>query len=158
MLAFPRSIMPVNLPCYRQRMRFATGLFLVLALTSSFAKDRYQKPGPIHLDRDGEKWAEKTLRKLSTEDKVGQLFMVWVRAQFLNNDSDAYAQLRDVINKYHVGGVAMTVPTDGGFLIKSEPYEATMVLNHLQQESKLPLLVAADFERGLGMRLNGPRT
>src|SRR5437879_11506870 len=50
----------------------------------------------------------------------------------------------------------MTVRTDGGFLMKSEPYEATMVLNHLQQESKLPLLFAADFERGLSMRLNGP--
>ena len=138
-------------------MRTLTALLSIFLMTTSlFAKEHFQKPGPIHLDRDGEKWAEKTLRKLSTEDKVGQLFMVWVRAQFLNNDSDAYAQLRDVINKYHVGGFAMTVPTDGAFLIKSEPYEATMVLNHLQQESKLPLLFAADFERGLSMRLNGP--
>src|SRR6201984_222688 len=31
-----------------------------------------------------------------------------------------------------------------------------MLLNHLQKESKLPLLFAADFERGLSMRLNGP--
>src|ERR1700746_2885705 len=138
-------------------MRTLTALLSIFLMTTSlFAKEHFQKPGPIHLDRDGEKWAEKTLRKLSTEEKVGQLFMVWVRAQFLNNDSDAYAQLRDVINKYHVGGFAMTVPTDGGFLIKSEPYEATMILNHLQQESKLPLLFAADFERGLTMRLNGP--
>jgi len=138
-------------------MRSVGGLLLILLMTTSlFSKEHYQKPGPIHLDRDGEKWAEKTLRKLSTEERVGQLFMVWVRAQFLNNDSDAYAQLRKVINKYHVGGFAMTVPVDGAFLIKSEPYEATMVLNHLQQESKLPLLFAADFERGLSMRLNGP--
>src|ERR1700756_3415714 len=137
-------------------MRPVITLLLILLMTTSlFSKEHYQKPGPIHLDRDGEKWAEKTLRKLSTEEKVGQLFMVWVRAQFLNNDSDAYAQLREVINKYHVGGFAMTVPVDGAFLIKSEPYEATMVLNHLQQESKLPLLFAADFERGLSMRLNG---
>ena len=138
-------------------MRSVIVFFLIFLVTTSvFAKEHYQKPGPIHLDRDGEKWAEKTLRKLSTEEKVGQLFMVWVRAQFLNNDSDAYAQLREVISKYHVGGFAMTVPVDGAFLIKSEPYEATMVLNHLQQESKLPLLFAADFERGLSMRLNGP--
>jgi len=61
-------------------------LVLLLAI-SSVAKDRFQKPGPIHLDHDGEKWAEKTLRKLSIEEKVGQLFMVWARAQFLNNDS-----------------------------------------------------------------------
>src|SRR5215467_3648001 len=30
-----------------------------------------------------------------------------------------------------------------------------MLLNHLQAESKLPLIFAADFERGLSMRLNG---
>ncbi len=131
-------------------------MFLVFALTTSFAKDRYQKPGPIHLDRDGQRWAEKTLRKLTPEEKVGQLFMVWVRAQFLNADSDTYAQLDDTIHKYHVGSFAMTVPVDGPFLIKSEPYEAAMLVNKLQQDSRLPLLFAADFERGLTMRLNGP--
>jgi len=140
-------------------MRSATALVLIVlifVLTSALAKDRYQRPGPIHLDHAGEKWAEKNLRKLSTEEKVGQLFMVWVRAQFLNQESETYAQLRDDINRYHVGSFAMTVPVDGPFLIKSEPYEAAMLLNHLQQDSKLPLLFAADFERGLTMRLNGP--
>jgi beta-N-acetylhexosaminidase len=137
-------------------MGSATALFLVFALTASFAKDRYQQAGPIRLDRDGEKWADKTLHKLSTEEKVGQLFMVWVRAQFLNTESGTYAQLRDAINKYHVGSFAMTVPVDGPFLIKSEPYEAAMLLNKLQEAAKLPLLFAADFERGLTMRLNGP--
>jgi beta-N-acetylhexosaminidase len=128
----------------------------MFALTTSFAKDHYQRGGPIHLDRAGEKWAEKTLHKLSPQEKVGQLFMVWVRAQFLNQDSETYAQLREAIDKYHVGSFAMTVPVDGPFLIKSEPYEAAMLLNRLQQDSKLPLLFAADFERGLTMRLNGP--
>lgn len=138
-------------------MRPVTALSLIFLMTSfSFAKERYQQPGPIHLNRDGEKWAEKTLHKLSPEEKVGQLFMVWVRAQFLNADSDVYVQLKEAIDKYHVGAFAMTIPVDGGFLIKSEPYEATMLLNHLQAESKLPLLFAADFERGLSMRLNGP--
>jgi beta-N-acetylhexosaminidase len=130
-------------------------LVLVLMTTFAFSKERFQKPGPIHLDADGEKWAEKTLRKLSTEEKVGQLFMVWARAQFLNDNSDVYAQLHETMEKYHVGGFAMTVPTDGDFLFKSEPFEATMLLNHLQAESKLPLIFAADFERGLSMRLNG---
>lgn len=138
-------------------MRSVIALLLVfLMTTSSFAKERYQKPGPIHLDRDGEKWAKKTLHKLSTEEKIGQLFMVWVRAQFLNDDSETFAQLRESIDKYHVGSFAMTVPVDGPFLIKSEPYEAAMLLNHLQEASKVPLLFAADFERGLPMRLNGP--
>ena len=124
--------------------------------TFSKTKDQYSKPGPIHLDRDGEKWAEKTLHKLTTEEKVGQLFNVWVRAQFLNTDSADYEQLRDEIRKYHVGGFTMTVPVDGGLLIKSEPSEAALLLNRLQTDSPLPLIFAADFERGLTIRLHGP--
>jgi beta-N-acetylhexosaminidase len=137
-------------------MRSAMVLFVVFAVTASFAKGPYQKPGPIRLDRSGERWAEKTLHKLTVEEKVGQLFMVWARAQFLNSQSDTYAQLRSAIDKYHVGSFAMTVPADGTFLFKSEPYEAAMMLNALQKDSTLPLLFAADFERGLTMRLNGP--
>jgi beta-N-acetylhexosaminidase len=126
------------------------------AKNASKAKEPYLKPGPIHLDRDGEKWAEKTLHKLTTEEKVGQLFDVWVRAQFLNAESADYEQLRDEIRKYHVGGFTMTVPLDGGQLVRSEPSEAALLLNRLQSDSPLPLIFAADFERGLTMRLHGP--
>ena len=40
-------------------------------------------------------------------------------------------------------------------LYKNEPLEAAMVTNQLQRDSEFPLIFAADFERGLGMRLNG---
>lgn len=139
-------------------MRRHNLLFIVIApllITVCFAKDKYQKPGPLHLDRDGEKWAEKTLRKMSSEEKVGQLFMIWVRARFLNINNPDYLQLRDTIRRDHIGSLAMTVPVDGALLIKSEPYEAAMLLNQLQRDSKLPLLIAADFERGVSMRLMG---
>jgi len=130
--------------------------FVVLCLLApSFAKDKFQHPGPIHLDRDGEKWAEKTLRKMTTEEKVGQLFTIWVRAQFLNVNSPDYLQLRDSITKYHIGSLTMTVRYEPPFLYRNQPYEAAALLNRLQQDSKLPLLIAADFERGLSMRLYG---
>ena len=131
-------------------------LSLAASKSTSKTKDQYSKPGPIHLDRDGEKWATKTLHKLTTEEKVGQLFNVWVRAQFLNAESADYEQLRDEIRKYHVGGFTMTVPVDGGLLVKSEPSEAALLLNRLQGDSPLPLIFAADFERGLTIRLHGP--
>jgi beta-N-acetylhexosaminidase len=132
-------------------------VLLLLVSTSLFspAKEKYQKAGPIHLDRDGEKWAQKTLNKLSLEEKVGQLFMVWVRAQFLNVDSPEYLQLRDSMRKYHIGSFAMTVRWEPPFLYRSEPFEGAELLNRLQQDSKLPLLFAADFERGVTMRLQG---
>jgi beta-N-acetylhexosaminidase len=135
-----------------------TGLFFVVicafACVSS-AKDKYQQPDPVHLDREGEKWAERTLHKLSVEEKVGQLFMVWVRAGFLNVDSPDYLQLRDSMRKYHLGGFTMTVRWEPPFLYRSQPYEAAELLNRLQQDSKLPLLISADFERGVTMRLQG---
>src|SRR5437016_8133926 len=130
-------------------------LALLCLLTTAFAKDKFQHPGPIHLDRDGEKWAEKTLRKMSTEEKVGQLFMIWVRAQFENVNNPDYVQLRDTIAKYHIGSFAMTVRYEPPFLYRNQPYEAAVLLNRLQQDSKLPLLIAADFERGVSMRLYG---
>ena len=120
----------------------------------AFSKTKYQ-PLPVRLDRDGEKWAQKTLKKMPIEEKVGQLFMVWTRAQFLNVNSPDYAQLRDTMNKYHVGSFAMSVRYEAPFLYKTDPYEATDLLNHLQRDSKLPLLIAADFELGLSNRLNG---
>jgi beta-N-acetylhexosaminidase len=133
-----------------------TLVVLLLAILSlpAFSKTKYQ-PLPVHLDRDGEKWAEKTLAKMSLEDKVGQLFVIWCRAEFLNANSPEYLQLQDTLSKFHVGGFAMTVPYDPPFLYKSEPYEAADLLNRLQHDSKLPLLVAADFELGLSNRLNG---
>jgi beta-N-acetylhexosaminidase len=130
-------------------------IFIGTFLSTAFAKDKFQRPGPIHLDKDGEKWAEKTLKKMSPEEKIGQLFMIWVRARFMNLASPDYAQLRDTIERDHIGSLAMSVPVDGPFLIKSEPYEAAMLLNQLQRDSKLPLLIAADFERGVSMRLYG---
>src|SRR5271157_65564 len=130
-------------------------VFMCALICSSLGKEKYRQPGAIHLDRDGERWAEKTLHKLSTEEKVGQLFMVWVRAEFLNVKAPEYLRLRDSIAKYHLGGFAMTVRWDPPFLYRNQPYEAAELLNRLQQDSKLPLFIAADFERGVTMRLHG---
>src|SRR5438094_1570653 len=136
----------------------ASVLLLAVIASTAFAKEKFQHPGPIHLDHGGEKWAETTLRKLSLEEKIGQLFMIWARAEFLNMNSPEYLQLRDQMQKYHVGSFAMTVRFEPPFLYRNQPYEAAELLNRLQKDSKLPLLVAADFERGVTMRLQGATT
>ncbi len=143
--------------CYRSCMLKTLGLPLLALIlcVCSFAKEKASHAGPIHLSSSGEKWAEKTLRKLSVEEKVGQLFMIWCRASFLNVESPEYLQLREAMQKYHVGSFAMTVHVDGPFLLRSEPYEAAELLDRLQKDSKLPLLFAADFERGVATRLMG---
>jgi beta-N-acetylhexosaminidase len=134
--------------------------FFLLAVGVTLPGSTKDKPpaqhgASIHLTRDGERWADRTLRKLTLEEKVGQVFMIWCRASFLNVDSPEYLQWRDAMQKYHIGSFAMTVHVDGPFLLRSEPYEAAELLNRLQRESKLPLLFAADFERGVSTRLQG---
>jgi beta-N-acetylhexosaminidase len=126
-----------------------------MALAGTLASSLLAAAPPVHLDRKGERWASSTLRKMTLEEKIGQMFMVWAKVQFLNEDSPGYLQLRDDISKYHVGGFGVTVLTEGPSLIESEPLEAAALTNHLQKDSPYPLIFAADFERGLSMRLAG---
>src|SRR5438874_5164201 len=140
--------------CMYQKMLLLFFLCTLL-VCPAIGKDHYLQPGPIHLDHGGEKWAEKTLKHMSLEEKIGQMFVIWVRAEFLNLANPEYTQLRDTIQKYHVGALGLTVHVDGASLLKSEPFEAAMLINQLQRDSKLPLIFAADFERGVAMRLNG---
>ena len=147
--------------------RVAVGLPLaVLGIALTTARDPAAEPSPepnkdhtpvtaIHFDRDGEKWASKTLRKMSIDEKVGQLIMPWARVQFLNSNSPEYLVLRENLRKYHVGGFAVSVPVEGSFLMYNEPYGTAGLTNQLQHDSELPLIFAADFERGLAMRLRG---
>jgi beta-N-acetylhexosaminidase len=127
-------------------------LLLTLALPA-FAKEK-AKHSPATATR-GDRWAEKTLRSLTVEEKIGQVFMIWCRASFLNLEAPEYLQWLEAMQKYHVGSFAMSVHVDGPFLLRTEPYEAAELLNRLQKQSKLPLLFAADFERGVTTRLTG---
>src|SRR3954468_12887947 len=130
-------------------------LMITSVLSAKDKNDKVSSPGPIKLDKDGEKWAEKTLKKMSVEEKVGQMFIIWARVTFTNFDSPQYKDLRDTMRKYHVGGFGVTVPVESGILIRNQPYEAAMLTNQLQRDSEVPLLMAADFERGVSMRLYG---
>ena len=152
----PQGEAPAQFPCYLLQMRKSLLLSVMLLLApAAYPKEKFLPPGPTHLEPSGKKWAEKTLKKLSLEEKIGQLFMPRLKAEFLNENSPYFLELRDSMTKYHVGSFIMTVPYDPPFLYKTGPYEAAMLLNHLQRESKLPLIIAADFERGVTMRVTG---
>ena len=130
-------------------------LFLFVSMSiAAYAKDPFQTPAPVHLDKRGEKWARESLKKMSLEQKIGQMFMIWSQARLMNVDSPEFGRLRDAMHRYHLGGFGLTVGFDDGFLYKNEPLEAAMVTNQLQKEAEFPLIFGADFERGLGFRLN----
>jgi beta-glucosidase-like glycosyl hydrolase len=75
--------------------------------------------------------------------------MVRMRAELLAAGSPEFLLLRNSIHKYHVGSLAMSIPPEGRFLNGNDRYETVRLVNQLQLQSKLPLLVAGDFERGV---------
>ena len=89
------------------------------------------------------KWANDELRKMSLEEKIGQLISVGVNATFLNQDSDAYRALKHQIENNKVGGI---------ILFRGPVYESVILVNRMQQLARYPLLISADLESGAGMR------
>ena len=132
-----------------------TALLLLLFVPASSGEERFARPAAVNLTREGERWAERTLKKLTLEQKIGQLFIVRAHAEFLNLESPEYLRLKQALERYHVGGFLLTVRAEGALIHRGQPFEAAMLTNQLQADSELPLLFAADFERGLYQRLNG---
>lgn len=142
-------------------MRNFLRVFFILFLCSCAAQaENVPSPDDVAAaaaanDPSGARWTERTLRKMSREEKIGQLFMVWAKVDFLNFSSLDYLKLHDQMKRYHLGGFGVTSPTDGGLLVKGSPLDAAALINQLQRDSDLPLLFAADYERGLPIRLHG---
>ena len=91
------------------------------------------------------KWANEQLRKMSLEEKIGQLISVGVNATFLNQDSDAYRALKHYVEDNKVGGI---------ILFRGPVYESVILVNRMQQLARYPLLISADLEAGAGMRFD----
>jgi beta-N-acetylhexosaminidase len=91
------------------------------------------------------KWANDQLRKMSLEEKIGQLISVGVNATFLNQDSDAFRSLKHHIEDNKVGGI---------ILFRGPVYESVILVNRMQQLARYPLLISADLEAGAGMRFD----
>jgi beta-N-acetylhexosaminidase len=105
--------------------------------------------------RAQERWADRTLKHLTLEEKIGQMIEVRGIFGFYNSEDPRWQNLIADIRKYHLGAVHLSVNTDGPLLLRVPPYEAAMTTNLLQEESKgkVPLIFSVDFERGPSMRL-----
>ncbi len=131
---------------------------LALTVTSGFAQ-------PVSLDREQRLWADATLKKLSLEDLVAQMVFASVDSTYLSSDTDKYDAIVRLVRDTHVGGVLAFGGTElvppvllnstYGPIILGQPLELASILNRLQGLSPQPLLTAADFEWGAGMRIAG---
>lgn len=151
---FVREALLLSFFSTMKKLLWAVSCVCWLSLSCA-AGDRYLDPGPVRLTSEGRRWARQTLKKLSLEEKVGQMLSLRYFTDFQNVDADAYKQFRDQMRSYHVGSVVLTVHVDGAVLLKNPPLEVAFMANQLQRDSPLPLLIAADFESGLASRVSG---
>lgn len=107
-----------------------------------------------HESRAGEPWVSQTLNRLTLEEKVGQILQIGVYGDYRTFTEPDYAFVRNEIQKYHIGSVALFARMFGPNLVKGTPAQVATILNQLQHDSKLPLLVGADVERGPASRLS----
>ena len=91
-------------------------------------------------------WADSVLSTLTLREKAGQLMMPWVLADFAPEGSSGHQRIVEMVEEQGVGGIILSV---------GSPTEAAAKVNELQRRARLPLLVAADLERGAGYRFNG---
>lgn len=89
-----------------------------------------------------QKWVDSVYTQMSTDEKIGQLFMVMA---FSEQGQPHFNQIKNLVKEYHLGGIIFSL---GG------PVEQTQWLNQLQQLSKIPLLIGMDAEWGVAMRLD----
>ena len=89
------------------------------------------------------KWADKQLKKMSVEEKVGQLIHIGINAKFLNQESAAFKELQRQVVDDHIGGI---------IFFGAPIYETSIMINRVQAMAKVPLMMSLDAETGIGMR------
>src|SRR5262249_28795115 len=143
----------------RRRWLTASALLLAVATLAAAARD------PFTLDRGGEQGVERTLQKLTPDEKGGQIIAPALDSNFLSSDTDSFDALSRLARDYHVAGFhvfgaaipAPSVLLNAGYgtVILGQPLAAASLLNRLQALSAVPLLNTADFEAGVGFRISG---
>lgn len=84
------------------------------------------------------------LRRLTVRQKVGQLVMPWLLADYAATDAPTMVKARMWVDSLQVGGIIISTGT---------PLDMAAKLNALQRRAPLPLLISADFEGGTTMRV-----
>lgn len=115
-------------------------LFHVALLTLNIPHLLADVPGG-RVPRD--KWIERALDTLTTEEKIGQLFIQPVSGAMYRHELHELASL---IKKYNLGGLFF----QGGKAAKQ-----VQLIRQLQEAAPTPLLIAMDARHGLGTSLEG---
>jgi beta-N-acetylhexosaminidase len=121
---------------------FLPAFLLFVSSSQPMSSQTPSRSRPKTVKREG--WVDQTLHKLTKEEKVGQLIMPAFRAVYLHSKSEEMREIERQIQENHVGGF---------ILFGGDVYEGAALIDKVQTASKLPLLIASDFERGANFRL-----
>jgi len=86
---------------------------------------------------------------MSLKEKVGQMMFPAFSPNFYNEKDPRFERLLRLVRQYHIGGV---------MFYKGGPYAVARDIQRLQDAAALPLLVMADMEWGLSMRVDRATT
>ena len=122
------------------RIRSLDSLFLLISLWIGVHPGLSAGPDPLLSPDD----ISSMVASMSLEEKIGQL--IWPRSygHFISDESEEFTRLAGLVREQKIGGLVV---------FQGDVYETSVLLNKLQKLSRLPLLVAADFERGAAMRI-----
>src|SRR5258707_2107933 len=99
-------------------------------------------------------WVDSTMRRMTVDEKIGQLLFTTYHGTFTSTDSAAYQQMLHDVNDLHAGGFILITHITPLGIEKSQTYPTAVLNNQLQTIRKLPLLIGEDCERGAAMRLD----
>jgi beta-glucosidase-like glycosyl hydrolase/CubicO group peptidase (beta-lactamase class C family) len=104
----------------------------------------FNYPSVFPLTDDDKNWIEQTLNGMSVLEKCGQMIMPWALGNYISDDSKEFKRLSSLVRDLKVGGI---------IFFKGDIMNEALIINKLQDLANVSLLMASDFERGLGMRL-----
>ncbi|HLG35937.1 MAG TPA: glycoside hydrolase family 3 N-terminal domain-containing protein, partial [Bacteroidia bacterium] len=118
--------------------KFYSIIIVILLFIPAFA----QQKNPPFYSGAASAWADSILKKISLEEKIGQLFMA---AAWSNLDTSHTNRIREQITNNHVGGL---------IFFQGGPVRQALLTNEYQKLSAVPLLIGMDAEWGLSMRID----
>jgi len=129
---------------------------ILMATTSRTQKTSRTSAAPTrtNLSSEGERWVAQTLKEMTLDEKIGQMFAVWCYGGFLSAESLEYKELLRDVEEKHIGSFALQTQGSPLGIERSQVYPTAVLVNTLQSHAKVPLLMAADFERGTSMRID----
>ncbi|TNE28354.1 MAG: beta-N-acetylglucosaminidase [Bacteroidetes bacterium] len=119
------------------RLNFKFSL-LFLMMTASFGL----RSQPFYQGDDASVWADSTMKSMTIQQKIGQLFMV---AAYSNRNAAHERELTSLIENHHIGGL---------IFFQGGPVRQARMTNRLQAKSDVPLMIGMDAEWDLAMRLD----